>query len=79
MSSGIWCDLLEGGVEKSTLGPSEILGLDKAKARSKSHMLRATLNNAQQIILRQSKSHILRAAVTEGIPHLKSASQRLKK
>jgi len=48
MSLEIWCDLLEAELKRALEDLSEIRGLDKAQARSKSHMLRAALNNAQQ-------------------------------
>jgi hypothetical protein len=47
MSLEIWCDLLEAELKRALEDLSEIRGLDKAQARSKSHMLRAALNNAQ--------------------------------
>ena len=47
MSLEIWCDLLEAELKRALEDLSVIRGLDKAQAKSKSHMLRAALNNAQ--------------------------------
>ena len=47
MSFEIWCDLLETELKRALEDLSVIRGLDKAQAKSKSHMLRAALNNAQ--------------------------------
>ena len=48
MSFEIWCDLLEVELKRALEDLSVIRGLDKAQAKSKSHMLRAALNNAQR-------------------------------
>ena len=47
MSLEIWCDLLEAELKRALEDLSMIRGLDKVQAKSKSHMLRAALNNAQ--------------------------------
>ena len=47
MSLEIWCDLLEAELKRALEDLSLIRGLDKAQAKSKSHMLRAALNNVQ--------------------------------
>jgi hypothetical protein len=47
MSLEMWCDLLEAELKRALEDLSLIRGLDKAQAESKSHMLRAALNNAQ--------------------------------
>jgi hypothetical protein len=46
MSLEFRCDLLEAELKRALEDLSVIRGLDKAKAKSKSHMLRAALNNA---------------------------------
>jgi DNA-binding protein YbaB len=45
MSLEIWCDLLEAELKRALEDLSVIRGLDKAQAKSKSHMLKA-LNKA---------------------------------
>jgi hypothetical protein len=47
MSLEVWCDLLEAELKRALEDLSVVRGLDKAQAKSKSHMLRAALNNAQ--------------------------------
>jgi hypothetical protein len=50
MSLKMWCDLLEGELKRALEDLSVIRVLDKAQAKSKSHMLRAALNNAQDYL-----------------------------
>jgi hypothetical protein len=50
MSLKIWCDLLEGELKRALEDLSVIRGLDKIQAKSKSHMLRAALNNSQDYL-----------------------------
>jgi hypothetical protein len=47
MSFDVWCDLMEAELKRALDDLSEIRGLEKTQARSKSVMLRAALNNAQ--------------------------------
>jgi len=54
MSLQIWCDLLEAELKRALEDLSMIRGLDKVQAKSKSHMLRAALNNAQHLFPRNS-------------------------
>jgi hypothetical protein len=50
MSLKIWCDFLEGELKRALEDLSVIRGLDKTLVKSKSHMLRAALNNAQDYL-----------------------------
>jgi hypothetical protein len=46
MSLEIWCDLLEAELKRALEDLSVIRGLDKAQAKSKSHMLKEALDKA---------------------------------